>query len=390
MTRGSVREYVEAARQRYRQAGKKEKGRILDEFCQTTGHHRKTAIKLLGMQAGSGPVPRKKGRPTLYGPEATNALVRVWEAGDRMCGKLLVAVLPELLSALERHAELTLAPGEREALLSMSAATIDRRLKGWRRNLGRQPRRQAPAPTSLKSQIPIRTWSEWRDVQPGSVQADMVLHCGETTEGFYLATLTVVDVATGWIGLRPCWGLGVRRVRSALHQTGLSMPCQLRELHTDNGSEFINHSLRAWCLEQEVRFTRGRGYRKNDQAYVEQRNWLAVRRLVGYDRYNSKAAYDALERLYRLVGMQMNFFRPVRKLVGKDRCGARVRKRYDTPQTPYQRLVRSGQLEEATRSRLEEELRAINPADLQRRIEHALRRLWSITAKRPELSSKVG
>jgi hypothetical protein len=143
-------------------------------------------------------------------------------------------------------------------------------------------------------------------------------------------------------------------------------------------------------LEQEVRFTRGRGYRKNDQAYVEQRNWLAVRRLVGYDRYNSKAAYDALERLYRLVGMQMNFFRPVRKLVGKERCGARVRKRYDTPQTPYQRLVRSGQLEEATRSRLEEELRAINPADLQRRIEHALRRLWSITAKRPELSSKVG
>ena len=201
MTGPAVAEYALAVRRRYEAAGRAEKKRVLDEFCETTGMHRKAVIRLLNRHGG----PRRgnRGRPRRYGPEVVDALVKVWEAGDRMCGKLLVAVLPELLSALERHAELTLAPGEREALLSMSAATIDRRLKGWRRNLGRQPRRQAPAPTWLKSQIPIRTWSEWRDVQPGSVQADMVLHCGETTEGFYLATLTVVDVATGWIALRP-------------------------------------------------------------------------------------------------------------------------------------------------------------------------------------------
>ncbi len=379
MTRGSVREYVEAAKLRYQRATKKEKGRVLDEFCPTTGLHRKTAIKLLSGRGRPGPVPRKKGRPPQYAPEMTKALVRVWEAGDRMCGKLLVAVLPELAAALERHGELRLGVRERQALLSMSASTIDRRLRGWRRSVTRQPRRPAPATTSLKSQIPIRTWSEWQDVQPGSVQADLVLHCGESTEGFYLATLTVVDVATGWLELRPSWGMGVQRVRGALHQAGLSMPFALRELHTDNGSEFISHSLRGWCIQQGIRLTRGRGYRKNDQAYVEQRNWLAVRRLVAYQRYNSKAAYEALVRLYRLLRLQMNYFRPVRKLVGKERHGARTSKRYDAPRTPYQRLLDSGLLDQLSRERLEQQFLTINPAGLQRSIEHSLRDLWGYT-----------
>src|SRR5919109_2826109 len=270
----------------------------------------------------------------------------------------------------------------------MSAATIDRRLGGWRRKLGRQPRRQAPATTSLKSQIPIRTWSEWQDAQPGSVQADLVLHCGESLEGFHLATLTVVDVATGWVETRPSWGMGVGRVRGALHHAALSMPFPLRELHTDNGGEFINYSLRDWCLQQGVRFTRGRGYKKNDQAYVEQRNWLAVRRLVGYQRYSSKAAYEALGRLYRLLRLQMNFFRPVRKLVGKERIGAKIRKRYDSPKTPCQRLLESGLLDDATRVHLEEQLRSINPAELQRRIQAALKRLWDCTESNEQ--RKVG
>lgn len=160
MTPGSVREYVEALRGRYGRAKKKEKGRILDEFCEATGRHRKAAIRLLGGRVGSGPPPKKKGRPERYGPELTRTLVKVWEAGDRMCGKLLKAVLPELVAALERHGELRLAAREREALLAMSASTIDRRLGGWRRNLVRQPRRKAPGTTALKSQIPIRTWSE--------------------------------------------------------------------------------------------------------------------------------------------------------------------------------------------------------------------------------------
>jgi len=377
----TVHEYAAALRRRYQGGSKREKGRILNELCQTTGLHRKAAIRLLGRGKRLAPVPRKKGRPSRYGPEVTEALVRVWEAADRMCGKLLVAVLPDLVTALERHGELILASKVREALVSMSAATIDRRLQSSRRRLGRQPRRHAPATTALKTQIPIRTWSEWQDVRPGSVQADLVLHCGESTEGFFLTTLTVVDVATGWTEAQPVWGMGMSRVGGAVEEASRRLPVALREFHTDNGGEFINRTLRDWCLRRSVRFTRGRGYKKNDQAYVEQRNWLAVRRSVGHDRYSSKAALAALARLYLLTRLQLNFLRPVRKLVGKERCGARVRKVYDTPKTPYQRLVESGALSQAVHRQLEEQLFAINPAELQRRIELALRALWACTER---------
>ena len=381
MTRLTLYEYVATVRPRYRRGRKKEKGRILDEFCPTTGLHRKAAIRLLGRGRGLAPVPKKMGRPGRYGPEVTEALVKVWEAGDRMCGKLLVAVLPTLVEALERHGELRLDGRVRETLLSMSAATIDRQLRGWRKRLGRQPRRPASPATGLKAQIPIRTWSEWKDVQPGSVQADLVLHCGESTEGLFLTTLTVVDVATGWTEVQPVWGTGMSRVGAAVEEAARRLPVPLRELHTDNGGEFINHPLYDWCTRRGVRFTRGRSYKKNDQAWVEQRNWLAVRRSIGLDRYSSRAALVALGRLYALTRLQLNFLRPVRKLIGKERHGSRVRKVYDTPRTPYQRLLDSGVLDQAVAKRLEEQFLAINPAELQRRIELALRALWACTER---------
>jgi hypothetical protein len=311
----------------------------------------------------------------------------VWEAADRLSGKLLVAVMADLVGSLERHGELELNTATRTALLSMSAATIDRRLAGWRRQAARQPRRQ-PVTTGLKAQIPVRTWSEWQGVRPGSVQADLVLHCGESSEGFYLTTLTVVDVATGWTEFQPAWGMGMSRVRGALQRAAMALPVPLRELHTDNGSEFINYGLRGWCQQQSVQFTRGRGYRKNDQAYVEQRNWLGVRRLAGYDRYCSHAAFDALKQLYALTRLQLNFLRPVRKLVAKERRGSKVTKLYDKAQTPYQRLLSARVLDQATAPRLQHELDSINPAQLQRRIDEALRRLWDRTERKER--RKVG
>jgi hypothetical protein len=367
-------------RRRYGRARKKEKSRILDEFCQTAGLHRKAAIRLLGRGRGLSAVA-KKGRPARYGPEETAALVKVWEAGDRMCGKLLAAVLPALVASLERHGELRLEARVREALVSMSAATIDRQLRGWRKRLGRQPRRTGLKATGLKAAIPIRTWGEWRGVQPGSGQADLVLHCGESLEGFFLTTLTLVDVATGWTEVQPVWGLGMERVGGGVEEASRRLPLALRELHTDNGSEFINHTLYEWCRRRGVRLSRGRGYKKNDQAYVEQRNWLAVRRTVGYDRYSSKAALAALGRLYALTRLQLNFLRPVRKLIGKERHGSRVSKVYDAPRTPYQRMLESGALDKAAAERLAEQFLAINPAELQRRIELALCAVWACTER---------
>ena len=383
MTRAALSEYAAALRERYLAAGKKEKGSILDEFCRTTDLHRKAAIRLLrGKARRGGPLRRKKGRPVRYGPEVLEPLRQVWEVSDRLSGKLLVAVMKDLVRSLERHCELRLTPQLREALCSMSAATIDRRLRRWRKGLLRQPRRQASATTGLKAEIPIRTWSEWQDVRPGSVQADLVLHCGESPEGFYLTTLTMVDVASGWTERWPAWGTAMMRVRQAIQRAGMAFPFSLKELHTDNGGEFINQTLHAWCRQHGLRFTRGRAYRKNDQAWVEQRNWLGVRRSVGYDRYNSQAAFQAFQRLYPLLRLQLNFLRPVRKLVGKRRSGARVTKLYDAPRTPYQRLLEAGVLDDSTRERLDAELQAINPADLQRRIDSALRRLCDCTERK--------
>ena len=377
MTRVTVHEYAAALRPRYRAAQRrKEKQRILDEFCQTTGLHRKASIRLLNREGG--PKSQAGGRPRLYGPEVLEPLRLIWETGDRMCGKLLAAVLPNILSALERHGELKLQDEVRALLLSMSASTIDRLLKRQSMRLSNVvPRRKTPAQQSLKQEVPVRTWSEWREVKPGSLQADLVFHSGESLEGFHLTTLCAIDVATGWIELEPVWGLGMNRVGGALHHISGRLPFTLQALHTDNGGEFINRGLIDWCKRQHVRFSRGRPYKKNDQAWVEQRNWQSVRRYVGYERYSSKAAYELLLKLYPLLCLQMNFFRPVRKLVSKERQGAKVTKRYDAPLTPFQRLEVSGVLSPATHTSIERQLAALNPAALQRSIDQLLHQLWN-------------
>jgi hypothetical protein len=375
MTRVTIQEYAAALRSRYQAAGRRDKKRMLDEFCQTTGLHRKSAIRMLNREAR----PRlvRSGRPRRYGPEVLAPLRLVWETGDRMCGKLLVAVMPTIVAGLERYGELSVRPEVRERLLSMSASTIDRLLKKQSIRLSnRRPEVHPRTSPDLKKTVPVRTWSEWRDVQPGSLQADLVFHSGESLQGFHLTTLCAVDVATGWIELQPVWGLGKARVGTAIHLICQRLPFALKALHTDNGSEFLNHGLIPWCRQEGVRLTRGRPYKKNDQAWVEQRNWQSVRRSVGYERYSTKAAYELLLRLYPLLCLQMNFLRPVRKLVSKERQGAKVSKQYDEPRTPHQRLVASGILSEQAQARIDRQLQTLNPANLQRRIDQLLRQLW--------------
>ena len=388
MTGPAVLEYALAVRPRYMAARRQEKTRILTEVCATTGMHRKAVIRLLNRRAG--PRADRRGRPRRYGAEVSEALVKVWEVGDRMCGKLLAAVMPRLVEALERHGELVVTPGVRSLLLEISPASIDRLLSRHRRRLGVQRQRQRPATSGLKGEVPIRTWNEWNAAPVGSLQADLVLHCGESTEGFYLTSLCAVDVATGWTELQPVWGLGKQRVGTAVHHIRQRLPFPLRSLHTDNGSEFINHTLFNWCRLEKVSFTRGRSYRKNDQAYVEQRNWLTVRRHVGYDRLASKQAYALLGELYPLLCLQLNFFRPLRKVVAKERLGARVLKRYDEPRTAHQRLLDSGTLSQEERGRLAVRLQKINPAELHRRIDKLLRQLWQLGQQERMLAHDFG
>ncbi len=286
------------------------------------------------------------------------------------------------MAVLEQHGELTVPADVRPALLALSAATIDRLLAPARQRHQRQPHAPRAMPRALQLATPLRLWSAWAAATPGMVQADLVLHCGETTAGFYLATLTVVDVASGWQEYHAVWGTGKQRVQGAMSEIQRRLPCALRELHTDNGGEFLNETLVSWCTREGIRRTRGRPYQKNDQAYVEQRNWTGVRQLIGYDRYSSQTALLRLQRVYELSRLYQNFFQPVRKLIGREREGATVRKHFDTAQTPYQRLLASGVLSEPAAVTLREQYARLNPVQLRRQLEGALTQLWQ-AAERP-------
>lgn len=380
MTERGRREYAEALRPRYERADRRERGRMLDEYCRVTGCHRKAAIRALRRRRGGR--RRSGGRPRRYGADLQPVLERVWLASDRLCGKLLAAVLPLLLAALERHHGLVVRAEQRAALLAASPATLDRLLGPLRRQRRRQLYRPSPAVAALRQQIPVRTWSEWTALTPGALQGDLVLHCGESTAGGYLATLLAIDVATLWTELEIVWRLGQERVGRAVHFIRQRLPMPLRLWHSDNGSEFINEELVAWCRRHAVQFTRGRPYRKNDQAWVEQRNGLVVRRLVGYDRYSSRAACQVFQRLYPLLRLQLNFFRPVRKLLSKHRIGSRVVKRYDAPRTPYQRVVASGILTRAQHELLEAQREQLDPIALAHDIDATLDILWKLADTR--------
>ena len=376
MTHGARREYAAALRERYQAADKGGRGQILDEYCRTTRCHRKSAIRLLAR--ATRPTGGRPGRPQRYGPELLPILERLWPASDHLCGKLLRPTIPLLLRALEHHHRLRLDRTVHDALLAASPATLDRLLRPLRRRRARPPRRAAPALHTLRAQVPVRTWSQWSGVRPGAVQGDLVLHCGESVAGFYLTTLVAVDVATSWTELQAVWGLHYHRVAEAVRYLGRRFPFPLREWHSDNGSEFLNEALLAWCRRRHIRVSRGRPYRKNDQAWVEQRNGLAVRRLVGYDRYSTRSAFTVLQQLYALVRLQLNFFRPVRKLLSKHRVGSQVVKRYDTPQTPYQRALAAGSLPPAQQRALAQQLQTLDPIALAHDIQRRLDTLWNL------------
>lgn len=379
MTRKSVREYVEAIRGRYLVAKRKQKSVILDEFCQTTGYSRKAAIRVLGHPpAAKG---KKRGRKREYGLAVREALREVWEASDWLCSKYLESWLTDFIPILERQGELKLEEGVKEQLLRMSPATMDRLLKPYRKLKLRQPHSQSRAHVGIKALVPVRTFGEWANVKPGSVQADLVMHCGDTTEGFYLTSLVVVDVATGWTESQAVWGKGRMRVCGAMQGVRRGLPVALEELHTDNGGEFLNEVLYPYLRAEGISSTRGRSYHKNDQAYVEQKNWSVVRQLVGYDRYSTKAAYEKLRQLYELVRLQVNFFKPMSKVVAKERVGAKVKKRYDKARTPYQRLLESGVLDEEQQKALEELYLSLNPVKLKAEIDEALEKLWALADK---------
>ena len=380
MTRRSILEYAEAVRGRYLRSPKKVKTRILSEFVANTKLHRKAAIRLLNRR--NRPAGRKRsGRPKLYDLEAMAALKVAWEAADRLCSKRFRPFLPELVGILKEKGELNVTEETETQLCRMSASSIDRILRRWRGNGRRRSLSTTKPGTLLKNAIPVRTFSDWNENKPGFVEVDLVAHCGDSAEGFYLTTLSAVDVATGWYEPVVVWGKGQDRVGGAVYDVRKRLPMPLLGLDSDNGSEFINQSLYDYCQRNGITFTRSRSYKKNDSCHVEQKNWSVVRRVIGYDRFTSKAAFEALGDVYTLLRLYVNFFQPVLKLVGKSRQGAKVHKVYDAAQTPYQRLLKSGVPTEAKRGELASIYAALNPLMLLKQIKQGVEHLWTLAER---------
>ena len=377
MTRASIQEYSDAIRGRYRSGLKADKGKILDEFTKVTGLHRKAAIRLLRHEPQDN-TKKKRGRTRYYGNEVTDSLRVIWEASDRLCSKRLKPFIPEMIRILRQHGEQKISTSIESQLCRMSPATIDRVLRPWRRLGGRRGLTTTKPGSLLKKAIPIRTFTEWQDNKPGFLEMDLVAHCGENTDGFYLNTLTAVDVASGWTECIAVWGKGQDRVGGAIQHIKERLPFPLLGIDSDNGSEFINQHLYNYCRQWKIIFTRSRSYKKNDNCYVEQKNWNVVRRLIGYDRYATKVAYDCLDRIYYLVRFYMNFFQPSMKLLTKTRNGARVHKVYDTAQTPYQRLLKLGILNTSKQAELAAVYRGLNPVVLLKQINDNLEKLWRL------------
>ena len=330
-------EVLAAAAERYERGTPSEKGRILDEFANLTGYHRKHAARLL--RAGARP-GRSGERPLrrVYDEATREALVVIWEASDRICGKRLKAAIPFLLAAMERHGHLSLAPEIRKALLAMSAATIDRALAPMRSASGSR-RRRPGASSAVRRSVPVRKSSDWNDPPPGFVEADLVAHSGPSAAGSFVQTLVLTDIATGWTECAPLLVREQTVLRNVLEALRKRLPFPLLGFDTDNDTVFMNETIRDYCLAEGITFTRCRPYRKNDQAHVEQKNGAVVRQIVGYRRLEGMAAARTLADLYATTRLFVNFFQPSFKLAGKERDGARVRKLYHPPATPCDRLL---------------------------------------------------
>jgi hypothetical protein len=387
VTRNSIHEYATAQHERYHRSPRPAKRRILDEMVAVTGYHRKAAIRLLRHPPRGRPAHPRSGRPRVYGPDVAAAAPVLWDAAGEIGATRLQPFVPELLERLEASGELALASETAAALRQASAATLKRLLAPARASRPPRGRGITRAGTWLKPQIPIRTFADWNDAQPGFLEGDLVAHCGDSTEGFYLCTLCAVDIVTCWTELQPGWGKGQSRVGSAIHQVRMRLPVPLRGWDCDTGSEFINEHFWRYCQRAGITFTRGRAYKKNDSAHVEQKNGAIVRRWIGYDRYATKAAAAALGEVCRLLRLHVNFFQPVQKLVEKVRTGTRVRRVYAQAQTPYQRLCASGVLKPEQREAMETLYHSLKPLALRRQLDAALERLWSMATPTPRTQS---
>jgi len=381
MSPRSKREYREAVHLRYKNATRREKTTILNEFCATCGCHRKHAIRVLKrFKRFTKPKAKRRGKPPTYQNEAIRKpLKEIWLAANLPCSKRLKVILSLWLSG---YVELfgQLLPNVTNTLLRISPATIDRLLKPIRIHYTKRGRSTTKPGTLLRKKIPIKT-NQWDESLPGFLEADTVAHCGESTSGMYVNTINFVDIATGWTEQRAVWGKGETGVLEQIKNIEKTLPFPMLGFDCDNGGEFLNYHLLRHFTErkQPVQFTRSRAYHKDDNAHIEQKNWTHIRQWLGYDRLDNPEVVSLLNNLYtKEWRLFHNFFCPSVKLIAKERIGSKTIKRHDSPKTPYQRIMDSPHIQESVKRSLFKQLENLNPFMLRKTMDKKLKIIFSI------------
>jgi hypothetical protein len=377
MERRTRCELVGGLRERYRQSDKRAKTKILDEFVAITGHHRKYAVRLLNKSEAAIDRSLPEAR-CVYGEAVKEALIVLWEASDRICGKRLKAILPLLLESMARHGQLKLEAAVRELLLAMSAATIDRLLRPIRTHA--KPRNRRRPIRKTRNRISVRTFADWEEAAPGDLEIDFVAHCGGSLTGSFIHSLVVTDVCSGWTEATPLLMREQSLVVEGLEVLRGRIPIPVLGINSDNDSAFINDSVLTYCSGNAIAFTRSRPYRKNDQAWIEQKNGAVIRRFTGYGRYSGAVAGQTLSHLYGNLRLYVNFFQPSFKLLKKERDGAKVKKSYSQPTTPCDRLLEHPGVDIRVKELLRAERDMLDPMALLHRMRQAQSALASLAS----------
>ncbi len=375
-------EYFKAIYERYRRADRKAKQAILSEFCINTRYHRKYAIRLLnGPPPGKRPCgAERKRRGVSYGQQTVSILTGVWEAAGYPWSVRLKALLPIWMPWIRRR--FRVSQEIEHQLLRISPRQMDRRLRPQKSRLKRRIYGRTKPGTLLKHHIPVKTDS-WGVQVPGFTEVDLVSHSGNSADGEFAHSLNVTDIHTTWTESRAVLGRGQAAVLQGFEEIARALPFGLRGIDSDNGSEFINWHLEAWCAQRNIQFTRGRPYKKDDNAHVEQKNWTHVRKLLGWDRYDSRAAVEAINDLYRNeLRLWLNLYLPSVKLVKKVRVGSKLRRVYGDPQTPFERVLAWRQAAPAQVATLKHWLQSLDPFQLAQAIDRKLQRIYELANRR--------
>jgi hypothetical protein len=361
------KQYLAEVRKDYERADESGRTRLLDEAQKRTGYNRKYLIRMLNRAVRPATVRRRR-RKASYGAATVTALVELWDMFEQPCGQRLAPILKEQVERLRRLGELRCAERVAEQLQRLSASTIDRLLQREKRVRMLRRNRNPNAQRLIYQKVPVKVAAEWDTREIGNLQVDFVAHCGRSSAGDYIYTISVVDIATNWWEGRAIPVRSQQATKQALSEMQLRFPFRIRELHPDNDSALVNDLLWDWCRGQRIRLSRSRPYKKNDNAWVEQKNWTHVRKVVGYARYDNTTELRLLNEIYAVLRVYKNFCLPTIKLASKTRVNGRIQRRYDQARTPYQRVMASPQVERKTKQQLRSVYEQLNPAELRRRL----------------------